>query len=401
MVRRILPIVLLALTAVAVPGDAPARACADGHIGISLAGFPSQAISGHFYWLSEDSGAGSFVVRFTGSDCPPRPVSAAYRGEDESATSGADYAPLTGRASGSSDAHPANEVFVPISVINDGVPDLGTFETTSILLHDPQGGTLSAPFRAPLRIVDANGLPRVALEPGPYRQVETFGEAGAVVYRAGLATDAATVQFSIAQGSARAGEDYVGGTGAITIPAGARAGVIPFRVIDDRTPEGTEELTISITGGASVDGPSSATFTIVDNEESGRPESRLHHPRHRARYRPDDYRLREIHVFTEDIGAAGVSRSEFALRRNESGGRCSWWTGRGWRGGGCKKERWLPMRTYEPDFFYYRIRRNLPPSVGRVQDYTAFSRAIDGSGNRESGFKRGRNANTFEVVPGK
>jgi hypothetical protein len=42
--------------------------------------------------------------------------------------------------------------------------------------------------------------------------------------------------------------------------------------------------------------------------------------------------------------------------------------------------------------------KQLKSSVGtRIKNYTAFSRAIDGSGNVESDFKQKRNDNTFEI----
>jgi hypothetical protein len=51
---------------------------------------------------------------------------------------------------------------------------------------------------------------------------------------------------------------------------------------------------------------------------------------------------------------------------------------------------------YEPDFFYHRFKA-LRPSVGKIESYTAFSRALDGAGNLERDFERGRNNNTFEI----
>jgi hypothetical protein len=47
--------------------------------------------------------------------------------------------------------------------------------------------------------------------------------------------------------------------------------------------------------------------------------------------------------------------------------------------------------------FYYRMKQ-LKSSVGtRIENYTAFCRALDGAGNLESQFGVKRNANTFEI----
>jgi hypothetical protein len=50
------------------------------------------------------------------------------------------------------------------------------------------------------------------------------------------------------------------------------------------------------------------------------------------------------------------------------------------------------------DLFYYRLGA-LKHSMGKgkIKDYTAFSRSIDGAENLERQFDERRNANTFEV----
>jgi hypothetical protein len=58
------------------------------------------------------------------------------------------------------------------------------------------------------------------------------------------------------------------------------------------------------------------------------------------------------------------------------------------------------MGKFETDFFFIRIDA-LAPSKGKIDDYTAFSRAIDGAGNIEWFLNPGENHNTFEVKPGK
>jgi hypothetical protein len=106
-------------------------------------------------------------------------------------------------------------------------------------------------------------------------------------------------------------------------------------------------------------------------------------------------------VFTDDNpGGSGVVSAQFALRRNLPNGKCQWWKGgRKFKKGSCEKERWKKMGKFESDYFFIRSDA-LPPSPGKT-DYTAFSRAIDAAGNVESFFDPGRNANTFEVKPGK
>jgi hypothetical protein len=149
-----------------------------------------------------------------------------------------------------------------------------------------------------------------------------------------------------------------------------------------------------------VEGTTSVPFTITDNEETIPPTSSLHHPNQGKKYRASHYLIREIHIFTQDQGGAGVTAAEFALRRNMKNKSCQWWTGKRFRKGDCEKERWLETDIYETDFYFIRL-KELEPSVGKVRDYTAFSQAIDGARNVESGFEVGRNANTFEIRPSK
>jgi hypothetical protein len=184
----------------------------------------------------------------------------------------------------------------------------------------------------------------------------------------------------------------------LTFAPGDRIEMIPIKLINDRETETAENLTITLTSvdAGTIDGEASTTFSILDNEEPGVPLSRFHHPRNKWKYKPTDYRIREIHVFTEDKGGSGVARADFALRTNLAGGGCSWWSGKQWKDRSCKKELWVKMGKYEPDFFFIRV-PELESSYGAINTYSAFSRAIDGAGNKESKFEKGRNANTFDV----
>jgi hypothetical protein len=171
--------------------------------------------------------------------------------------------------------------------------------------------------------------------------------------------------------------------------------LIPIQVIDDAEQEPKETVDVSISGDG-VEDPKSVTFTITDNEEGFPPSSRLHHPRQHWKYAASDYRIREVHVFTEDTGGAGVIAAEFALRRNMKDKSCAWFTGKKFKKGKCDHVRWLKTGQYETDFYYIKV-PELTPSVGSIRDYTAYSRAIDGAHNIEATLEVGRNDNTFEV----
>jgi hypothetical protein len=170
---------------------------------------------------------------------------------------------------------------------------------------------------------------------------------------------------------------------------------IDFSLVNDDQGEGPEEVTITVSG---LGPASSTTFTILDNEESEPPRSRLHHPRHKWKYKKSDFRIREVHVFATDTGGAGVTGAQFGLRRHMKNGNCKWLTKEGWQKKDCSNRQWLETRYDDVGQLWYYRPKQLKSSVGtKIKNYTAFSRAIDGAGNVEKEFNEKRNANTFEV----
>ena len=387
-------------------------ACATGHVAATLSDFAPEALSSPFYWTTEGSGSSqvTFVLRAIGDDCFASAVTISYATKDGAgphnpATAPSDYAPTSGQRAVSTDPSHAGNDRQPVSVpvVGDAVAE-AVLESATVELTGVQGGGhLSPPTSAALHIVDDDGpTARISLDPNAtYRQVETYNMAGIPVFRGGSGAETVTVPYTVEPGPAPAAEpgaDYRAASGTVTFAPGDRIEMVPITLVNDRDTEGEEKLTVTLTGaeGGAIDGAASSVFTIVDNEELGVPRSLFHHPRHKRTYRAKDYRIREIHVFTEDRGGSGVIGAELALRKNLSGRGCQWWTGRKWKRGSCSKLSWLSMDMYETDFFYRRF-PSLPKSRGAIESYTAFSRAIDGAGNRERKLDPGRNANTFEI----
>lgn len=380
-------------------------ACATGHIAATLSNFPPEAVSSPFYWGTEAGGQITFVLRAIGDECVPSAVTISYQTKDGTASSGTDYVPSSGQRAVTTDpTHGGNDrVPVPVTVVEDPVPE-PVIESATVELTGVQGGYLTYPTSAALHIVDDDGpTARIALYgASTYRQLETYDKAGVAVFRGGSAGGTTTVSYSISPGPASAatpGKDYrADASGTLTFAPGDRIEMIPITLINDRDTESEESLTVTLTGaeGGTIDGAATATFTILDNEEPNAPISLFHHPRNKWKYKAKDYRIREIHVFTEDRGGSGVVRADIAIRRNLQTGSCAWWSGKRWKNRSCKKEVWNKMGMYEADFFFIRV-PELQSSRGVIETYTAFSRATDGAGNRERRFEKGRNMNTFEI----
>lgn len=378
----------------------PAVACAGGHIQANLGGFPAEAQSRPMYWGVESQGTVTVTVRIYDAVCDGSTSHVNYQAEDGTALTGVDYTRPPGVVTVvNAPGHPT-QVTVPVQLTDNPIVDPIAVQSATFRLTTATNAGIVHPSAAPVFIVDDDGvLPRVSFAPGGYEEFEGSGGGVIPVFKAG--NGAGTVSYSVTGGSAQAGRDYDLRSGTLNFGASQRSALIPITVLDDRDAEGSETVEVTLSGPGVVEEPSTVTFTIHDNEELGKPSSSIHHPNNRKKYRNTDYRIREIHVFTDDNpGGSGVVAAQFALRRELKNGKCQWWKGgRRFKKGSCQKERWKRMRAFDTDYFYIRTEA-LPPSPGKIS-YTAFSRAIDAAGNVESFFDPGRNANTFEVKPGR
>lgn len=391
--------------------DAPATAsCGDVYPAMALGPFPDDALTTTpLFYASDDAGSGTFSVRWTGFSCGrDLRVDAEYSDTPGSATEPADYlvpqgqrTPQVCESSAISPGCPS-EATVSFPVTGDALVEQVTEELT-IVLSNPGGGSLDLPSSAPFVLVDANGPARVAFDELPYSGSESYETLAVAVWRGGPTVGTTEVPYTTAPGAnapATADADYsVTSPNPLVFGPGDRVELITLKVTNDELTEGDEtvDLVLQTPNGALLDTPGTKTVTIKDNEESIPPQSRFHHPRQGLRYRPDDFRIREIHVFTSDQGGSDVVSADIALRRNNENGRCAWWTGRKFKRGPCSDERWIPLHRYEPDFFYQRFDALRPSAGTSIEDYTAYARARDGAGNVEKILQRGRNANTFEI----
>jgi hypothetical protein len=370
--------------------------CAAGFPATRFGNYLGEPTSRAFYPVAEASGSVTFRVD-THTGCGGT-MSVNYGTSGGTAQAGSDYVPKSGQVlytniDGNLDL--VHSDFV--TILNNDVEE-PVVESANLVLTNPQGLSLSLPSTAGVLIVDDDGPNRFGFEGVPYSQSETFTTVRVPVFRAGATTPADTVGWSISGGPgapATPGQDVNPASGSVAFPAGVRWATINLTLNNDTLGEGTEEFTITLTEGS----PSTMTFTIQDNEESERPTSRFHHPRHKWRYAKSDYRIREFHIFANDNpGGAGVVDAELALRRNLKNGTCAWKTRSGWQKKDCSDKTWLPTKYDDTgQLFFYRMNQLKPSVRTKINNYTAFSRAIDGAGNVERDFAQKRNDNTFEI----
>ena len=88
------------------------------------------------------------------------------------------------------------------------------------------------------------------------------------VSRTGNLNKPVTITYGITSGDATRGQDFVGGTGSVTIPAGAERANIKVRIIDDALGEPTESFVVSLINLDSgfLSAPRTARVSILDDE---------------------------------------------------------------------------------------------------------------------------------------
>lgn len=268
---------------------APTRAaCGDIYPAMALGPFHAQTTPPLFYGV-DDAVSGSFNVQWTGFTCGGTySVTAAYADAPGSATEPADYTMSAGRTPPVGVVGPPGQEDVAFPIANEGSPEQ-VAESFTIVLSEPAGGSIDAPPSAPFVLVDADGATaRVAFDDLPYSQTETFNTLVVPVWLAGSAAGA-VVPYTVGPGpgaGATPNDDFtVMSPNPLVFSGGDRVELITLSVVNDTLSEGDEAVQIDLQGAVS---PSSKVVTIQDNEENVAPTSRIHHPRHKWRYKKGD-----------------------------------------------------------------------------------------------------------------
>jgi hypothetical protein len=99
------------------------------------------------------------------------------------------------------------------------------------------------------------------------------GLAGALitVSRAGGTSGPVSVNYSVSNGTATAGQDYVSSSGTVNFASAESTKTFNVFILDDAVSEGNETINLALsgpTGGATLGSPSTAVLTIVDNDAS-------------------------------------------------------------------------------------------------------------------------------------
>jgi hypothetical protein len=75
-----------------------------------------------------------------------------------------------------------------------------------------------------------------------------------------------TVAWATADGTAKAGSDYVAASGSVTIAAGATKAVFKVTVLGDHVSEGDETFLVKVTSAVNGDPGSPGTITLRNDD---------------------------------------------------------------------------------------------------------------------------------------
>ena len=150
-------------------------------------------------------------------------------------------------------------------------------ESFNIFLTNPNGVLVGSPSAVPVNITDNDqaGPGTFQFGSATYNVGENGGNATLQVTRTGGSAGAATVTYTLANGTATggascgtAGVDYMNTPNTVTFAAGQTTANITVPICDDGITEGNETFTVTLTGttAGTIGAPSTTTVTILDDE---------------------------------------------------------------------------------------------------------------------------------------
>jgi uncharacterized delta-60 repeat protein/uncharacterized repeat protein (TIGR01451 family) len=193
------------------------------------------------------------------------PIGVMFATSNNTAVAGSDYIATNGVLS-----WPADD-FTPrtftVQVINDLVGELT--EDLGLYLLNPTGESALGPVNpVPLTILDDDSS--FSFDSSSYFVSEGSTNAVITIVRTGFATGPASVNFATSDGTARAGEDYVFTGVTVNFTNGQTVATVNVPIIDDAIGEPDETVNLILqtpSAGTALGVPSTATLTIVENED--------------------------------------------------------------------------------------------------------------------------------------
>lgn len=221
-------------------------------------------VSNHFVF--EGDSTSEVKVARTGN--PTSAVSVNFATSNGTATAGSDFTATSGTLN-----FAAGEMskIISIPILNDDTFENGN-ETFTLTLSSPTGAAiLTTPSVATITISD-NEFSPVGFIPASTRILEGNSGTTNLVVNVGLtnpSVQTVTVDFTTANGTATAGNDYVTSSGTVTVPAGSSSATITVPITGDAAVEPNETLFITLSNATNVNFISNSGLTVtIDNDDA-------------------------------------------------------------------------------------------------------------------------------------
>jgi hypothetical protein len=223
-------------------------------------------LSAASYTTAESAGQRTIVVNRTGGSFGAIQVN--YATANGTATAGQDYTAVSGTLLFSG-GQLTNSFNIPIT--NDPLDE--TDETINITLSSQSSGVFLTPnSSAVLTITDNDPTPTLSIEDGSLNE----GNLGTTPFSFRVSLSAAsglpvTVDYTTANGTATASQDFAFTNGQVTFQPGETLKNIPVTVIGDLTPELDETFFINLSNPANAAiADNQALGTILDDDNPGK-----------------------------------------------------------------------------------------------------------------------------------
>jgi Domain of unknown function (DUF4394)/Calx-beta domain/Domain of unknown function (DUF4214) len=215
-----------------------------------------------------NSGTTNFVFTVTLSAASGQQVRVDFATQDGTATSPSDYAATQGTLT-FNPGTTTQTITVPVVGDTTVEPD----ETFRVVLSNPVNATLGTPSTGTGTITNddqAAAASTIQFSSATFTVAENAGNATITLTRTGGTDTPATVTFTAAAGTARAGVDFTPVTTVVNFAVGQTTATVLVPVIDNTVVDGsrTVNLTLSAPTGTNVSLGTqvTATLTITDNE---------------------------------------------------------------------------------------------------------------------------------------
>lgn len=227
---------------------------------------PTVKFSSTTYSVNEEAGTANITV--TLSTVANAPVTIDYATSAGTAIAGEDFTNTSGTLTFA--AGETSKVLT-VAIGNDILDE--DEEVFDVQLSNPNGALLGAPFSALVTIVDEDPAPTVQFENANITKNESIGIIDIVVTLSAPSGKLVTVNYTSSNGSAVDGEDYASAIGTLTFAPGETSQSFELSVLNDKTAENTETLTLTLSNpvNATVGATTTTTVGIIDNDSGTTP----------------------------------------------------------------------------------------------------------------------------------